>query len=71
MKKGLIHDVPLSDVQNIKNEIERIGKEIRDIKRNKFQFKDSAIQNLSFMKAMDGLSSEIKTNLDEVLIELK
>lgn len=36
MKKGLIHDVPLSDIQDIKDEIERIGKEIRDIKRDKF-----------------------------------
>lgn len=36
MKKGLIHDVPLSDIQDIKDEIERIGKEIKDIKRDKF-----------------------------------
>lgn len=71
MQKGLLNDVPQDDIEDLKNEIEMASKEVKETKMNKYLYKNSAISLMSILKALDGLSEEIRTNVDEVLLELK
>ena len=71
MTKGLLNDIPQNDADDLKDEIEIINSEIKEIIKKKFYYKNSAIKLMSTLKSIDTFTSEIKNDVNQRFTALK
>lgn len=63
--------MPVDDIEDLKEEIEIAQKELKETRAEKFAYKDSALGLLNFMKTMDGVSEEVRGEVESIFKELK